>query len=256
MPSLISELIDLGKSLQELSQSLLDKPVNKRIVGMGADGTATHEMDRLFDAKVLDYLKDNEIPLNVISEESGFTDLGFKESLLIDPLDGTFNAESQIPFYSFSCAVVKDTLSSASMAVVADLACGRVFYAVKGGGAFLDGRKITVSKVDTGCALGGLGRTGFSHDSPILKGKWRIRSLGCASLELCLVAKGSADLMAYIGPGNYLRNVDVAGGVLILREAGGVALDHNLAEFNMGLDVRERKAIIAASSLRNAEVLR
>jgi fructose-1,6-bisphosphatase/inositol monophosphatase family enzyme len=142
------------------------------------------------------------------------------------------------------------------MAVVADLACGRIFHALKGKGAFQDGRKIVVSSVNTGCALGGLGRSGFSHGSPILRGQWRIRSLGCASLELCLVARGSADLMAYIGPGNYLRNVDVAGGVLILREAGGVALDPNFADFDMGLDVRERKSIIAASSLRNAEVLR
>lgn len=256
MPSTISSLIDLGRSLQELSRKVFDKPVDKKIVGMGADGTVTHEVDRVFDRAVLDYVRENGIPLNVVSEESGFTDLGFKESLIIDPIDGTFNAESGIPFYSFSCAVVKDTVSSASMAVVLDIPRGRMFHAVRNSGAFLDGHRISVSRRMVGCAIGGLGRSGHDHASPILNGGWRIRSLGCASLELCLVAQGAADVMCYTGTGNYLRNVDVAGGVLILREAGGVALGDDFGEFDMGLDVRERKSIIGASSKEIAEVLR
>ncbi len=256
MSDLENELIELGNSLRELISSQTGSVNRTNIIGMGADGTATHQLDRICDDHILNFIRERDLPLNVISEESGFTDLGYGESLMVDPLDGTYNAENGIPFFSFSGAVVKEDLSSARIAIVADLARKTNYHAVKGKGAFANGKRIKVSQDPRGCALGGLGRAGHDHVSPILRGGWRIRSLGCASLELCLVANGSADLMAYVGDFNSLRNIDVAGGVLILREAGGIVLDGHFNDFNMGLDVRERKSIIGASSREFAEALK
>ena len=250
------ELIDLGNSLREVVSTQSGSGNRNIIIGMGADGTATHNLDRICDDHILNFIHERDLPLNLISEESGFTDFGYDESLMVDPLDGTYNAENGIPFYSFSGAVVREDLSSARIAIVADLARNTNYHAVKGKGAFANGKRIHVSVDPLGCALGGLGRAGHDHVSPILRGAWRIRSLGCASLELCLVANGSADIMAYVGDYNSLRNIDVAGGVLILREAGGVVLDGEFNDFNMGLDVRERKSVIGASTREVAEALR
>ena len=80
----------------------------------------------------------------------------------------------------------------------------------------------------------------------------RHRSLGCASLEMALVARGSVDMMAYVGRGSYIRNIDVGAGVILVREAGGVVVDQSGSEFNMGLDVTVRTNIMAA---RSREVL-
>jgi fructose-1,6-bisphosphatase/inositol monophosphatase family enzyme len=250
------ELIDLGNSLREVVSTRPDSKSKFLVVGMGADGTATHQLDKICDEHILNFIRERDLPLNLISEESGFTDFGYEESLMVDPLDGTYNAEHGIPFYSFSGAVVRKDLSSARIAIVSDLAREVNYHAVKGKGAFANGKPIHVSKEPVGCALGGLGRAGHDHVSPILRGGWRIRSLGCASMELCLVAAGSADIMAYVGDFNSLRNIDVAGGVLILREAGGVVLDGEFLDFNMGLDVRERKSVIGASTREVAEALR
>ena len=249
-------LIELGNSLREILYRYSPQSGDQNIVGMGADGTATHRLDRLCDDYVLEFIRERDLPLNVISEESGFTDLGYGESLMIDPLDGTFNAEHGIPFYSFSGAVVTEDVSSARISIVSDLSRDINYYAVKGKGAFANGKRISVSGNPVGCAIGGLGRAGHDHVSPILGKAWRIRSLGCASLELCMVASGSADLVAYLGKSNSLRNIDIAGGVLILREAGGIVLDAGFKDFNMGLDVRERKEIIGASSIQIGEALR
>ena len=156
MSDLENELIELGNSLRELISSQTSSVNRNNIIGMGADGTATHQLDRICDDHILNFIRERDLPLNVISEESGFTDFGYEESLMVDPLDGTYNAENGIPFFSFSGAVVKEDLSSARVAIVADLARKTNYHAVKGKGAFVNGKRIKVSQDPRGCALGGL----------------------------------------------------------------------------------------------------
>jgi fructose-1,6-bisphosphatase/inositol monophosphatase family enzyme len=55
-------------------------------------------------------------------------------------------------------------------------------------------------------------------------------------------------MVAYLGSNNFLRNIDVAAGIAIVREAGGTVTERDGSEFDMDLDVRKRKNMMAFSS--------
>ena len=64
---------------------------------MGADGTPTSQVDKIAENTVLMYIASHKVPLNVLSEEIGFVDNGAKDTLILDPIDGTRNAVLGIP---------------------------------------------------------------------------------------------------------------------------------------------------------------
>ena len=144
---------------------------------------------------------------------------------IIDPLDGTTSYVYGYPAYSVSiaCEVDGEIVAGA----VFDAAHGRLYSAAKGGGAFRDNAPIGVSQ-ETRLAHA-LTATGFGYD-PSRRAKQaetlvrvipRIRDIrrgGSAALDLCWVAAGHVD--AYYEQG--LNEWDMAAGLLIVREAGGV----------------------------------
>jgi myo-inositol-1(or 4)-monophosphatase len=144
---------------------------------------------------------------------------------IIDPLDGTTNYLHRYPMYSASVAGMKD--GELAVAAVIDGATGRSWTAVRGGGAFLDGRPIRVSgTTQPSRALIG---TGFPfktlHQLPeyveqfgrILSTTAGVRRAGSAALDLCHLASGYFDAFWEL----WLAPWDVAAGALIVREAGG-----------------------------------
>ena len=87
----------------------------------------------------------------------------------------------------------------------------------------------------------------------------RVRALGAASLDLCAVAAGMADAyyLEYLPPERSLRIMDIAAGVLILREAGGEAYTPNTPKgeiLDMPLSLDVRKNIMAVGSDKVLEV--
>ncbi|MEP6870740.1 MAG: inositol monophosphatase family protein [Anaerolineaceae bacterium] len=144
---------------------------------------------------------------------------------VIDPLDGTTSYVYGYPAYSVSIAA--ELRGETVAGVVYDAAHGLLYSAARGRGAFCDERPITVSgEARVGHALCG---TGFGYD-PARRAKQgamvaqvlpRIRDIrrgGSAALDLCWVASGRLD--AYFEQG--LNAWDMAAGVLIVQEAGGV----------------------------------
>jgi len=145
---------------------------------------------------------------------------------LVDPIDGTVNFSHGLPIWSIAIAL--ETRSGIALGVVYAPALGWWFEAAAGGGAFDDhGQRLRVSAIDR------LDRailsTGFPYDlatSPdnnfaewdhLQRTAGACRRLGCASIDLCLVAAGKLD-------GYWERKLkpwDVAAGALIVREAGG-----------------------------------
>src|SRR5438477_516058 len=85
----------------------------------------------------------------------------------------------------------------------------------------------------------------------------RVRALGAASLDLCLVARGASDLyyMHSSIVDAKLRAVDIAGAVLIVREAGGLVLDLKKKELDMALTSTARTDLVAVGDRRTLEVL-
>ncbi len=220
--------------------------------GIGADGTETSGIDSIAEEAVFKALERHGNPLNVLSEEAGFVDFGRALTLVVDPLDGTYNAKTGIPFFSVSLAVTEESLSGVSHALVINIPTGDEYAASRGKGAYLNGKSIhtrTFSRDDSVFSIF-LGENASDRSRDISRRCIRARSMGSAALEISLVASGSSDLYYYCGssPSLGLRIVDIAAAYLILREAGGKMFDGNLIKLDMPLDVKKRSSVVAIGS--------
>lgn len=160
-----------------------------------------------------------------ITEEGTSTLKGEVYHWIIDPLDGTTNFIHDLPFYSVSIGLQKN--EEIIMGVVYEITRSECFYALKGQGAYCNETPIRVSLAEdlSSCLIA----TGFPYDTKgqtdaylaILKSLTEsshgFRRLGSAALDLCYVACGRVD--GYFQ--HNLKPYDVAGGAIIVQEAGG-----------------------------------
>jgi fructose-1,6-bisphosphatase/inositol monophosphatase family enzyme len=214
-------------------------------IGIGADGTVTKYVDKIAEDAALNYLNKSKLKINLISEEIGFLDKGSDYTFVLDPIDGTRNAYRGIPFYSISLAIGKSKISDIEYGIVKNIPTGEVFTAEKGFGAYLNKERIGVPDVpDTEiCSSLALGKN-FDKVTISLAKKEKVRSLGSASLEMCMVALGALD--SYVVGKEYLRVVDIAASTLILREAGGIVTNILGEELDMPFNLDERTSVVAA----------
>jgi myo-inositol-1(or 4)-monophosphatase len=149
--------------------------------------------------------------------------------VIADPLDGTTNFLHGYPEYSVSIAIAHDGVLRAG--VVLNVARGDEFTASKGGGAFLDGKPIHVSTLrEPARSLIGTGFPFKTIDmlpayleqfSLVMRGTAGIRRAGSAALDLSSVACGRFDAFWEL----VLAPWDIAAGILMVQEAGGVVTD-------------------------------
>jgi fructose-1,6-bisphosphatase/inositol monophosphatase family enzyme len=238
---------DVYKILRPIvHQADLDKTV-----GIGKGGDLTTRIDKLAENTVFRLLEKERIRLNVLSEEAGFIDNHADETLVIDPIDGTYNALAGIPVYSISLAIGTHTLSDVYIALVRNLATGETYEARRGKGATLNGLPIHVRTYNPKNSMFSLylGRRASARSIELTRLARRIRALGSAALEMCLVAAGGLDL--YYQSCEALRVTDVAASSLILREAGGEVYHEATGKpLNMKFDLSERVNIIAVGDKR------
>ena len=148
---------------------------------------------------------------------------------IVDPLDGTTNFLHGIPAFAISIALERN--GEIVGAVVLNPATDELFTAERGGGAFLNDRRLRVaarrnlSDAVVGCGLPHLGRGNhgkFLIELRHVMGEVAgMRRLGSAALDLAYVAAGRFD-------GFWERDLspwDIAAGILLIREAGGFATD-------------------------------
>ncbi len=191
---------------------------------------------------------------SILAEEDNFNisnDSEFK--WIIDPLDGTTNYAHGLPIFCFSAALEKG--SEIIMGCAYNPILKEMFHAVKNGGAYLNGKKINVSK--TAVFEKSLLSTGFPYDKKInpdnnfdhfrdisvnVRG---IRRLGSAVLDICYVAAGFLDGYWELN----LNPWDMALGSLIVKEAGGVVTDFCKSP----LDIY-KKRILASNGLIHDEM--
>lgn len=149
--------------------------------------------------------------------------------VIADPLDGTTNFLHGYPEYAVSIGVARD--GELCAAVVLNVPHGEEFTAISGGGTFLNGARIKVSTLrEPGRALIG---TGFpfrtveqlpqyvAQFSLVAAGTAGIRRAGAAALDLASVACGRFDAFWELT----LAPWDIAAGILLVREAGGIVSD-------------------------------
>ncbi|MGH8157935.1 MAG: inositol monophosphatase family protein [Rhodanobacter sp.] len=182
------------------------------------------EVDKLAEAEIIKELRRAYPDHAILAEESGATGKG-PLTWVIDPLDGTHNYLRGIPHFSVSIALLDKGVPI--HAVVFDPLRDELYTASKGDGAYVNDRRMRVSKREN---LGGaMIATGFpfrqrEHLGPqldmtraILGQAEDIRRSGSAALDLAYVAAGRYDGYFEIG----LKPWDMAAGVLLVHEAGG-----------------------------------
>ncbi|MHB8827038.1 MAG: inositol monophosphatase family protein [Acidimicrobiales bacterium] len=176
--------------------------------------------------------------LRVVSEESGVSGHG-EVTVVVDPIDGSTNCDRGIPFYATSLAAVRDGELVAGLVV--NLATSTVFEAELGSGAMRNAEPIRVS--DARALASSI--VSFSGTPSRHLGWAQSRALGAASLEICLVADGSLDAYA-VAQQSTLHPWDYLAGLLVVREAGGVATDYRDEDLVI-VDAHARRPLFAAS---------
>lgn len=170
---------------------------------------------------------------------------------IVDPLDGTTNYVHHMPDYAVSVALEQH--GRVLVGCVFNPATGECFTSARGEGAYLNGQRIRVSAVDDiSQALVGasfpasLTRTSIEIDqfADMLVTCQSLRRLGSAAMNLCFVASGRMD-------GYWATSIkpwDVAAGVLLVVEAGGVCFDVSRQPLDL-----DRPRVLAASCDRLAD---
>jgi myo-inositol-1(or 4)-monophosphatase len=219
----------------------------------GAGGDISMQIDLIAENVVINTLENEKVNLLLISEELGEQYIGNKEKaiksqnvLIIDPVDGSNNAVRGIPYCSISIAyAIGKRIEDIKKAVVLDLVSKDIYWAVKGEGAFLNDNKIHVSNLNLSdnCfyELNLPKKSAFTNIErlkPMIERFYRIRILGSSALTLCQVAKGSME--AFINLRDSNRLVDVAAGLLILKEANGrfFSLDGSEIDQKLSIDLK------------------
>ncbi len=186
------------------------------------------EVDRAAEQEIIKVIRTAFPDHGILAEESGETK-GNDYTWIIDPLDGTTNFLHGFPHYAVSIALKNK--NKLEIGVIYDPTRDELFTAERGGGAMLNNRRIRVTKQNT--MRGALIGTGFPFKTmeniePYL-GMFKavcadaagIRRAGAAALDMAYVACGRLDAYWEIG----VKEWDIAAGVLLVQEAGGVATD-------------------------------
>lgn len=187
------------------------------------------EVDRAAEQAIIEVLRDAFPGHGILAEESGESGPESEYTWIIDPLDGTTNFIHGMPQYAVSIAQAKNGVLE--HAVVYDPNTNEMFTASRGAGAFLNDRRIRVSRrTRLNEALIGTGFPfrQFDHVDAYLamfkeltQKTAGIRRPGAASLDLAYVASGRFDGFWEMG----LSPWDMAAGVLLIQEAGGLVSD-------------------------------
>tara|TARA_B100001057_G_scaffold64058_1_gene57668 strand:+ start:577 stop:1317 length:741 start_codon:yes stop_codon:yes gene_type:complete len=187
---------------------------------------------------IIEELKKAKPHYSIISEENGIEDNKDKNNTwIIDPIDGTVNFLHGIPHFAISIALKsKEEIISG---IIFDPIKNEMFYAEKNNGAYFNNQRIRVSKKNeiNDCLFVTGGKIKKEPDLPY-------RKSGCAALDMAYVASGRYD--GYFQ--NNLNLWDIAAGILLVKEAGGMVNEINLS-------INKNIKIIASSTDINSKLI-
>jgi myo-inositol-1(or 4)-monophosphatase len=213
------------------------------------------EVDKLCEKAITQIILGAFPDHDLLTEESAFKGKGSPFKWVIDPVDGTTNYIRGFPFFCVSIAL--EIEGEIRLGVVYDPLFGELFQAETGKGAFLNGKRISVSRMKD-LDLSFL-TTGFPYDvrehadyylrffRQFMVKSIAIRRPGSAALDLCYVAAGRFDGYWELK----IHSWDVAAGCLMVTEAGGKVTDFKGGNFTI-YDVD----IIASNGWIHEEMLR
>ena len=179
---------------------------------------------------------------SIISEEGGSKiNSDSKNVWIIDPIDGTTNFLHGVPHFAISIALKSN--NEIVSGLIYDPIKDEMFYAEKNNGAFFNNQRIKVSKKKDieGCLFGTGGKEKIEVDLIT-------RKSGSAALDMAYVAAGRYD--GYFQ--NNLNLWDIAAGIIIVKEAGGIINEINLSE-NDNIKIRASSTAINEKMLKKLQ---
>ena len=206
------------------------------------------EIDKAAEAAIIGIVRQSYPDHAILAEESGEDAGGTKNEYtwVIDPLDGTTNFIHGFPVYAVSIALAFK--GQVQQAVVYDPSRNDLFYASKGRGAFLNDKRLRVSKrIRMSEALIGTGFPFRKGDNfkryvqmfeAVMQNCAGLRRPGAAALDLCYVAAGYYDGFFETG----LQPWDAAAGSLMITEAGGL-----IGNFTGDADFLYQREVVAGN---------
>ncbi|NQT33376.1 MAG: inositol monophosphatase [Candidatus Omnitrophica bacterium] len=224
----------------------------KEISHKGAFTNLVTDVDKGSEKIILGAIQKEFPEHSILAEESGEHSQGNAYRWVVDPLDGTTNFTHGLPIFCTSIAVYHG--DSVKIGVIFDPNKNELFTAEEGKGAFLNGKKINVSKakslseslIVTGFAYSIEGKiANIENFATMISKAQAVRRLGSAALDLCYVACGRFDGFWELG----LSPWDTAAGELIAREAGGKVTTLEGARFDIF-----NKEILATNRLIHDEM--
>jgi myo-inositol-1(or 4)-monophosphatase len=257
----VSEAIELREACAEAARRggavLRERFGARRTIEFKGGIDLVTDADRASEAVLLDFIHRRFPGAAVLAEESGVSGgahVPAELRFIVDPLDGTTNYAHGLPHFAVNVAVERggELLAAATLDPLRD----EMFLAAAGSGATLNGAAIAVSGANE--LRHSLLCTGFpydiheEHDLPLrllaayLTQARAIRRLGSAALDLAYLACGRFDGFWEMK----LKPWDLAPGVLLVRESGGLATD-----FHGGGRILETGEILAANPKIHALML-
>ena len=188
---------------------------------------------------IMEELRKAKPNFSFISEEYGIEFNKDKDNTwIIDPIDGTVNFLHGIPHFAISIALKSQ--GEIVSGLIFDPIKDEMFYAEKENGAFFNNQRIRVSKRNemSDCLFVTGGKMKNEPDLPF-------RKSGCAALDMAYVASGRYD-------GFFQKKLnlwDIAAGILVVKEAGGIVND-------IDLSINKNIKIIASSPDINSKLLK
>ena len=230
----------------EAGALLVKRARGTRQVTFKGRGNIVTEVDNESERLIIGRLLEEFPGFGILAEESGKQDSASPYAWVIDPLDGTKNYSMGLPFYCVTIALARG--SEILAGATCDPNRDEVFQAERGGGAFLNGERIQVPERTSlqagliGSDMGyndALGHYAFRMWDAVWPGMQGIRIMGSSALELAYAAAGRVDIFVH----HSLFPWDIAAGILLVEEAGGVVTNRS----GKPIDFLKDPSIVAAN---------
>jgi myo-inositol-1(or 4)-monophosphatase len=240
--------------VDDVRAALVDLPTRverEPVVGTGEGGDETTAIDQVAETAILTRLRQAD-DVTILSEEMGRVGDG-RTLVVVDPIDGSFNAKRGLPLFAVSIAVADGTtMGDVHFGYVYDFGTNEEWVGRRGEVPTVNGVPLTVAPKDPIELLAfEATRTDLiaAHVGAFAGTVPRIRVLGSLALALCHFAAGRLDAVCSLKPKG-ARSVDIAAAQLFVRELGyAIELFDDPREFtDAELDLRGRSRVAAAGT--------
>ena len=240
MKSISANLNVMIKAAEKASRALIRDfgEIEKLQVSIKGPTDFVSNADLKAEKIIIEELKKARPNYSIISEEDGSeSNKDKKNTWIIDPIDGTTNFLHGVPHFAISIALKSE--NEIVSGLIYDPIKDEMFYAEKDKGAFFNNQRIRVSKKKeiNSCLFATGGKSKNEIDLPL-------RRSGSAALDMAYVAAGRYD--GYFQ--NDLNLWDIAAGIIILKEAGGMINEIDLSQ-NKNIPIRASSMAINVKML-------